>query len=224
MIVSAQATPSFSVNMQLLPTLIITLQPEALPNLASELHAYISNAPKLFTGANAIIDLHRCENFQLDLSSVRQTLAANQLTVIGVRHCPPALESHIKALQLPIVNQQKTATPGKEKQDLPSLFYHKIIRSGQQVYAQNRDLVVVGSVSPGAEIIADGDIHVYGVMAGKAIAGASGKKTAQFFLQQFRGELCAIAGNYRTFDDIPHNGPIRGYLQDSTLQIDRITT
>jgi len=223
MIVSAQPTQSFSVNMQLLPTLIITLQPKALQNLATQLHDYIRNAPKLFTGANTILDLNRCTGVELDLATIVLTLENHQLTVIGVRHCPEALLPLIKTLHLPIVNQQKAPIANKEKKTLPSLFHNKIIRSGQQIYAQDRSLVIVGSVSTGAEIIADGDIHVYGVMAGKAIAGASGKQTAQFFIQQFSGELCAIAGNYRTFEQIPQQGAIRGYLQDNQLQIDCIT-
>lgn len=220
MIVSVQQPQSFTVNMQLLPTLIITLQPPILERLATQLHTYISNAPKLFTGANAILDLHRCEAIALDLALIVSTLKNHQLTVIGVRHCPETLLPLIDELHLPIVNHQKPSVTRQEKTNLATLFYNKMIRSGQQVYAQDRDLVVVGSVSPGAEIIADGDIHVYGVMGGKAIAGASGKVTAQFFIQQFNGELCAIAGNYRTFDHIPQNEPIHGYIKNNQLQID----
>ncbi|RDS81210.1 septum site-determining protein MinC [Dyella monticola] len=77
------------------------------------------------------------------------------------------------------------------------------VRSGQQVYARDRDLVVVGTIANGAEVIADGSIHVYGSLKGRAMAGAQGDAKARIFIADFRAELVAIAGHYRVFEQIP---------------------
>ncbi|TPG05444.1 septum site-determining protein MinC [Rhodanobacter glycinis] len=77
------------------------------------------------------------------------------------------------------------------------------VRSGQQVYARDRDLIVIGAVANGAEVIADGNIHIYGGLRGRAMAGAQGDAKARIFVSDFRAELVAIAGQYRVFEQIP---------------------
>jgi len=77
------------------------------------------------------------------------------------------------------------------------------VRSGQQVYARGQDLTVVGSVGAGAEVIADGNIHIYGALRGRALAGAAGDSAARVFCREFSAELVAVAGHYRVLDDAP---------------------
>lgn len=78
------------------------------------------------------------------------------------------------------------------------------VRTGQQVYAQDADLIVLGMVSEGAEIIADGNIHVYAPMRGRALAGEKGDTSARIFMQSMQAELVSIAGVYRVFEqDLP---------------------
>jgi septum site-determining protein MinC len=77
------------------------------------------------------------------------------------------------------------------------------VRSGQQVYARDRDLIITGAVANGAEVIADGNIHIYGGLRGRAMAGAQGDEKARIFVSDFRAELVAIAGQYRVFEQIP---------------------
>ncbi len=77
------------------------------------------------------------------------------------------------------------------------------VRSGQQVYARERDLIVTGAIANGAEVIADGNIHIYGGLRGRAMAGAQGDVKARIFVSDFRAELVAIAGHYRVFEQIP---------------------
>ena len=92
------------------------------------------------------------------------------------------------------------------------------VRTGQQVYAEQADLVVLGMVSEGAEIIADGNIHVYAPMRGRALAGESGDKSARIFLQSMQAELVSIAGIYRVFEqDLPpslHKKAVQIELQE----------
>ncbi len=96
------------------------------------------------------------------------------------------------------------------------------VRSGQLIYAENNDLIVLASVNPGAQIVADGNIHVYATMRGRAVAGAKGFTDARIFCQRFEAELIAIAGAYLTFDDIPKDRmgkPAQVYLQNSVCVI-----
>jgi septum site-determining protein MinC len=83
----------------------------------------------------------------------------------------------------------------------PTLIIERPLRSGQQVYARGGDLVVLGTVNFGAELIADGSIHVYGPLRGKAIAGARGNTSARIFSTCMEPELISIAGTYRTTDN-----------------------
>ncbi len=76
------------------------------------------------------------------------------------------------------------------------------VRGGMQIYAAGGDLIVLAAVSPGAELLADGNIHVYGPMRGRALAGVKGDATARIFCQQLAAELVSIAGNYKVAEDL----------------------
>ena len=104
-----------------------------------------------------------------------------------------------------------------------TLVVEKPIRTGQQVYAENADLIVLGLVNEGAEVIADGHIHIYAPLRGRALAGASGDQNARIFVQSMQAELVSIAGIYRTFDQqLPphlHRQAVQIYLQKERLAI-----
>lgn len=85
----------------------------------------------------------------------------------------------------------------------PGLVQRTPVRSGQQVYADNRDLTVLSAVGAGAEVIADGSIHIYGPLRGRALAGAQGNEEARIFCREFHAELVAVAGHYKVLEDIP---------------------
>ncbi|MDF2488572.1 MAG: minC, partial [Pseudomonas sp.] len=84
----------------------------------------------------------------------------------------------------------------------PTRIITSPVRGGQQIYAQGGDLVVVSSVSPGAELLADGNIHVYGAMRGRALAGIKGNTRARIFCQQMTAEMLSIAGQYKVSEDL----------------------
>lgn len=107
-----------------------------------------------------------------------------------------------------------------------SLMHTNTVRSGQQIYAQGRDLVVSASVGAGAEVIADGSVHVYGPLRGRALAGAQGDEKARIFCREFHAELVAIAGRYKVIEEVPQQ--LRGkavqvWLQDDSLHFAEIT-
>lgn len=94
------------------------------------------------------------------------------------------------------------------------------VRSGQRIFADRGDLVVLAAVSSGAELIAHGNIHVYGALRGRALAGVNGDKNARIFCQSLEAELVAIAGLYRASDDIDptvRRGRVQAFLRDDTL-------
>lgn len=101
---------------------------------------------------------------------------------------------------------------------LPALVIDKPLRSGQQVYARGRDLVVMAMVNAGAEVIADGHIHVYAPLRGKAIAGARGNGDARIFALSMEAELVSIAGIYRT-SDVPLPTDVQGRAAVVSLQV-----
>jgi septum site-determining protein MinC len=95
------------------------------------------------------------------------------------------------------------------------------VRSGQQLYAENRDLTVLSTVGAGAEVIADGSIHIYGTLRGRALAGAQGNTDARIFCREFHAELVAIAGHYQVLDDIPRElrgKPVQIWLEQGQLK------
>lgn len=107
-----------------------------------------------------------------------------------------------------------------------SLMHTQPVRSGQQVYAQARDLVVAASVGAGAEVIADGSVHVYGPLRGRALAGAQGDEKARIFCREFHAELVAIAGRYKVIEEVPselRGKPVQVWLHENSLHLAEIT-
>jgi len=110
------------------------------------------------------------------------------------------------------------ATPTIEPE--PGLVHALPVRSGQQVFAANRDLTVLAPIGAGAEVVSDGSIHVYGALRGRALAGASGFTGARIFCREFHAELVAIAGHYKVLDDVPkalHGKPVQIWLDGNDI-------
>jgi septum site-determining protein MinC len=144
----------------------------------------------------------------------------------------PAPDKEVPVVAPPAPGQQPT---GSDKPSLPTtppgipaiapaaMVINRQLRSGQRIYARNTDLIVIGVVSQGAEVIADGNIHIYGPLRGKAMAGARGDASARIFTTQMDPELLAIAGVYRVIeaklDKSLHNQPAIVQLEGDTLQI-----
>lgn len=107
-----------------------------------------------------------------------------------------------------------------------SMLVTEPIRSGRQIYAAGCDLIVVGPVSPGAELLADGSIHVYGTLRGRALAGVSGDQNARIFCQSLEAELVSIAGLYRVSEDMDkeiRRRQVQIYLNNGFLHIDPVS-
>ncbi|AKC60003.1 septum site-determining protein MinC [Blochmannia endosymbiont of Polyrhachis (Hedomyrma) turneri] len=146
----------------------------------------------------------------------------NKLKKIIIKSGLPILTENILSQHHSLYNSQKKLIKQIKNTNNNTQLIHTPIRSGQQIYARNRDLIIINDVSAGAEIIADGNIHIYGIMRGRILAGASGNTTCQIFCTQFFPELISIDGNYWIGDQIPKKfmgKSVRVSLQNNTLII-----
>lgn len=163
-----------------------------------------------FDGTEAVSALAQ----QLELPVLTQFRAQSKVAKAAVAQ-PSATASSASAA--PAADVQAFATS--------ALMHHQPVRSGQRVYARNRDLIVTTVVGAGAEVIADGCVHVYGSLRGRAMAGARGEVTARVFCQEFRAELVSIAGVFRVFETIPPElagKPVQAWLDGDDLRFVRI--
>jgi septum site-determining protein MinC len=148
----------------------------------------------------------------------------------------PAAASPEPAKQAALATEAATSTqsepaaeasrPASAAAASPGLMHTTPVRSGQQVYAQNRDLTVCAMVGAGAEVIADGSIHIYGALRGRALAGAGGNASARIFCREFHAELVAVAGTYKVLEEVPAalvGKPVQIWLDDGKLRIEELS-
>lgn len=139
------------------------------------------------------------------------------------------------SVQAPTPPPESRAAPREERRTPPppsrgsaaaaGMHQAQPVRSGQQIYARGTDLVITATVGNGAEVIADGSVHVYASLRGKVIAGAQGDVTARIYCQDFQAELVSIAGHYRVFEDIPadlRGKPVQAWLEGEKLHLARL--
>jgi septum site-determining protein MinC len=212
--------------------------------LHDELTARIAAAPQLFERAAACLDLSALDR-QPDEALTRELLETVRqvgLLPIGLAFDgTEAMNSLARSLNMPILTQFRAQSRSQPKEvaapvaivpapaptevPLPALMQHQPVRSGQRVYARNRDLIVTTVVGAGAEVMADGCVHVYGTLRGRAMAGARGEITARVFCQEFHAELVSIAGVFKVFETIPPEligKPVQAWLDGDDLRFKRI--
>ncbi len=137
-------------------------------------------------------------------------------------HAAPArVETVVKEVVKEVIQEVIREVPVEVLVPATTMIIDKPLRSGQQVYAKGGDLIITALVNHGAEVIADGSIHVYAPLRGKAIAGAQGNRSARIFATCMEPELLSIAGTYRTTDTpLPTN--VRGKPAHIRLVGDRL--
>jgi septum site-determining protein MinC len=125
----------------------------------------------------------------------------------------------------PVAPAAPVAAATEEIVAIPALMHHRPVRSGQRIYARHRDLVVTSAVGAGAEVMADGCVHVYGSLRGRAMAGVRGEVSARVFCHEFNAELVSVAGVFRVFETIPPDlagKPVQAWLDGDDLHFGRI--
>lgn len=170
------------------------------PALDRELAEHVALSPGFFADAPVVLDLRDCLGCTSaeDFTALRHLLRRHRLMPVGVQNASALQLRAAKAVDLAAfsgaqANGARRAAP--EVAPRPRLVTQPV-RSGTQIYVRGGDLVVVAPVSAGAELIADGHIHVYGALRGRAIAGAAGDRDARIFAHRFEAELVSIAGRY----------------------------
>lgn len=180
-------------------------QPEVIYQALQE---KIEQAPAFLKNAPVVINVAAL-TAETDWIKLQQAISSTGLHVVGVSGCTDdVLKKIIAQAGLPLLSEGKAQRRVIEPvAAVPAAVKTKVIntpvRSGQQIYARNCDLIVTSSVSAGAEVIADGNIHIYGMMRGRALAGVSGDVQSQIFCTHLAAELVSIAGRYWLSDQIP---------------------
>ncbi len=220
---------------------VLRLLDTSTEHVADELERKVRQAPDFFRHMPVIIDLGALAARETTpmFSELVRVLRSHGLVPVGVRNGSKAQHDAATEAGLALLREsqgqdksteaiQTTSQPQPKqteqvkKNAQKSRLLVRPIRSGQQVYVPDGDLVIVASAGAGSELLADGCIHVYGPLRGRALAGINGDKKARIFCQSLEAELVAVAGHYRTNEDLDpelKNKPAQIWLDDMRLVI-----
>ncbi len=222
-------TQAFKLKGRLFTFTVLQLQEVVCESIIKQLTEVISQAPKLFENTPVVLDCSSIESDALDLSSLCQAIREQSVVPIAIQGGSPFLQTCARALGLAVLNASATNDkPLDTSTEVVSTMLTSKpkrvsvpIRSGQQIVSKDADLIITASVSHGAEILSEGNIHVYGALRGKALAGINGDKEARIFCQSLDAELVSIAGFYLVRETLhPMTSPCQIYLQDDQIKIE----
>jgi septum site-determining protein MinC len=199
-----------------------------------QLKPLIDQTPRFFQQLPIILDLFSlpATTGSIDFPAIISCLRCYGLIPVGIRGGSAEQQTFAMQSGLAILANIKTdETTPKANVPVPAINAKLItqpVRSGQQIYAKNSDLIVIASVSPGAELLADGNNHIYGRLKGRALAGVTGNQNARIFCQNLEAELVAIAGHYWLSEDLHdlqqtlNKGSVHISLEQERLQIKQL--
>lgn len=199
--------------------------------ILDELSGRVAAAPHFFERTAVCLDLGALEKEPgvAELRAVIDAVRRAGMLAIGLTNGSTGVEELARALDFPVMSQfraqskpapvvQAVETPPPAQ---PTLMHHQPVRSGQRIYARYRDLIATATVGAGAELMADGCVHIYGSMRGRVMAGVQGDVTARVFCQEFNPELVSIAGVFRVFETLPPDlagKPVQAWLAGDDLR------
>jgi septum site-determining protein MinC len=218
---------------------VLLLASNDLVTIGQQLQEKVAQAPEFFKSSPLLIDFQKLtsQNIVLSVNDIVDLVRQYGFMPVGIRGGIDSQNSEARNLNLPVhsTHNQNTALVEKKPEKisavkqpenqapLPQTIENKLIsqpvRSGQRVYAKG-DLIVTATVSAGAEIMAEGNIHVYGSLRGRALAGVQGNTECRIFCSDLQAELISIAGIYQLSDDLSnHTGhkPVQISLDNQTL-------
>ena len=236
---SKNSQNSFQLKADFFPMTVLKISKADLHAFDNQLQLTIAKAPNYFTRAPVVIDV---ESIKLDnsinLEKICHTLRQHNIIPVGVRGLADKQLAEAQQQGLAVLKLSKhsneSAGSQPEKNNMAAntatitAAHNKIItkpiRAGSQVYAKDGDLIILAAVNPGAECIADGNIHIYGPLRGRALAGARGNTSARIFCQSLEADLISIAGNYVVSEDLvvpkTNSAMLQIFLKDDALQIE----
>lgn len=231
--------PAFQLKGSMLAITVLELARNDLESLDRQLAAKVALAPNFFSNTPLVLALDKLPAGEgaIDLPGLMRICRHHGLRTLAIRANRIEDIAAAIAIDLPVlppsnarerpleVEEKKPEKP-PEPMIQPTRVITTPIRGGQQIYAQGCDLVVISSVSSGAELLADGNIHVYGPMRGRALAGIKGDRKARIFCQQLGAELLSIAGQYKVSEDLRRDplwgAPVQVSLSGDVLNITRL--
>ena len=205
----SQSTISIKGEMLMLNTLRLSISD--IPKISGILQTKINHAAQFFLNSPLVLDCQdlgdKCAN--LDFSALYKVVKSVGFVPVGVRNVPDDCLKYIKqsewAIMRAATKPSRQKNTGKIDNNEPKANRVEVIsrplRSGQQIYAPEGDVVILHQTSSGSEILADGSVHVYGTLRGRVLAGVNGEKSARIFCQSLQADLVAIAGCYQLLDD-----------------------
>ena len=199
--------------------------------ILDELTGRVATAPLFFQRTAVCLDLGplgaapALEEMRGVLEAVRRA----GMVPVGMVGGSEGVEALAASVELPVLAPFRPQTQPvpvvqaveRPEAGAPALIQPTPVRSGQRVYGRGRDLIITAGVGAGAEAIADGCVHVYGTLRGRALAGARGETSARVFCQEFRAELVSIAGVFRVFETLPPElagKPVQAWLDGDNLR------
>lgn len=232
----SQAANLFDIKSASLDLLAILLRSGDCDALASALEARFGSKVDSSQSEAFLLDLDAIDQPQaLDLARICALFRAKGIVIIALRHRQHSVAALARQHGLAFVSSTSSPRQSELPSDTPAaatapepaplpastMVIDRPVRAGQQIYAKGGDLVVLAMVNVGAEIIADGSIHVYAPLRGRALAGARGNTQARIFVQSMEAELVSIAGVYRTIEqalpDSIQGKPAQIYLENERL-------
>lgn len=208
---------------------LLSPDPELLDR---QLEAKVAEAPSMLNGLPVVLELSGVAGADAaQLARWLDLVRRHGLVPVGVSGAGEALAEAAQGAGVGVFpelfgaaerpgTRSSTARDGSTPAEMPGRIVDQPVRSGQQIYARGGDLIVLASVSPGAEVLADGNIHVYGTLRGRALAGVRGNREARIFCRSLRAELVSIAGQYQLsehMDGFEADGPVQVYLDGDAL-------
>jgi len=191
---------------------LLTLDYETLH---SQLGYKVGQAPKFFNHTPVVLDIQKVASIPVEIDFIKllNIIRQHGLIPVGLRGGNPDQQSRALALGLAVLPERGVGAQHAAPEAVPpqpvvnelssnTKLITQPVRSGQQIYARGGDLIVMSSVGAGAEIIADGHIHVYGTLRGRALAGVNGFNEARIFCNCLEAELVSVAGQYCVNDDL----------------------
>ncbi|MBW5799160.1 septum site-determining protein MinC [Halomonas elongata] len=214
---------AFTFKGGMLPMTVMELASADPEHIREQLAGKLSQSPAFFHHTPVVLNVERLDEPHLALERICAVCRAHKLLPVAVRGGPDPVKQSAWALGLgwfppqeadrprPLesVPVSEAPEPGAEDATPPVVdemaggrIFRGTVRSGQQITSPEGDLVVVGAVNAGAEVLAGGSVHVYGPLRGRALAGIHGNTQAGIFCRELRAELLSVAGNYKRLEDI----------------------
>lgn len=228
------AAQTFKLKGRLYTLTVVHIFNTDLALFTEQLAEVVKKAPRLFENTPVIMDCSTLLDVSFDLLAFCQRLrqfgmcpvaiqgGSKSLTDLALELGLPQLHASSQHDKLLMDSKPDVATiQAPDESHKATVMVTSPVRSGQQVVSKDGDLIVTSSVSHGAELLAEGHIHVYGTLRGRALAGITGDKSARIFCQSLEAELVAIAGVYSLSDAMkPMAGPCQIFLQDDRIHIE----